>query len=60
MKEDVYGVYTNTTPVEAYRGAGGRSDVMLERMIDASPIEIGVDPVEVRRRNLIPPFDERS
>ncbi len=35
VKEDVYGVYTNTTPVEAYRGAGRpEATFMLERMID--------------------------
>ena len=58
VKEDVYGVYTNTTPVEAYRGAGRpEATFMLERVIDRLADEIGVDPVEVRRRNLIPPFD---
>jgi aerobic carbon-monoxide dehydrogenase large subunit len=58
VKEDVYGVYTNTTPVEAYRGAGRpEATFMLERMIDRLADEIGIDPVEVRRRNLIPPFD---
>jgi aerobic carbon-monoxide dehydrogenase large subunit len=58
VKEDVYGVYTNTTPVEAYRGAGRpEATFMLERMIDLLAQKIGVDPVEVRRRNLIPPFD---
>ena len=58
VKEDVYGVYTNTTPVEAYRGAGRpEATFMLERMVDLLADKIGVDPVEVRRRNLIPPFD---
>ena len=57
VKEDVYGVYTNTTPVEAYRGAGRpEATFMLERMMDRLADEIGLDPVEVRRRNLIPPF----
>jgi carbon-monoxide dehydrogenase large subunit len=58
VKEDVYGVYTNTTPVEAYRGAGRpEATFMLERLIDLLASEIKVDPVEVRRRNLIPPFE---
>jgi len=58
VKEDVYGVYTNTTPVEAYRGAGRpEATFMLERMLDLLAHKIGVDPAEVRRRNLIPPFD---
>jgi aerobic carbon-monoxide dehydrogenase large subunit len=57
VKEDVYGVYTNTTPVEAYRGAGRpEASFMLERLIDHLSDEIRIDPVEVRRRNLIPPF----
>jgi carbon-monoxide dehydrogenase large subunit len=57
VKEDVYGVYTNTTPVEAYRGAGRpEATFMLERMIDLLADEIHVDPVELRKRNLIPPF----
>jgi carbon-monoxide dehydrogenase large subunit len=58
VKEDVFGVYTNTTPVEAYRGAGRpEATFMLERMMDKLAQEIGLDPVEVRRRNLIPPFE---
>jgi carbon-monoxide dehydrogenase large subunit len=57
VKEDVYGVYTNTTPVEAYRGAGRpEATFMLERMADALAHKLGLDPAEVRRRNLIPPF----
>ena len=48
-------VTTNTTPITAYRGAG-RPEVtaMLERAVDLVAAELGVDPVEVRRRNLIP------
>jgi aerobic carbon-monoxide dehydrogenase large subunit len=58
VREDVYGVYTNTTPVEAYRGAGRpEATFMLERMIDKLADQINVDPVEVRRRNFIPAFD---
>jgi carbon-monoxide dehydrogenase large subunit len=58
LKEDVYGVYTNTTPVEAYRGAGRpEATFMLERMIDKLANRLKIDPVEVRRRNLLAPFD---
>jgi carbon-monoxide dehydrogenase large subunit len=58
VKEDVYGVYTNTTPVETYRGAGRpEATFMIERLMDLLADEIKVDPVEVRRRNLIPPFE---
>jgi carbon-monoxide dehydrogenase large subunit len=58
LKEDVYGVYTNTTPVEAYRGAGRpEATFMLERMMDKLSDELKVDPAELRRRNLLQPFD---
>src|SRR5947199_320400 len=51
----VYGVYTTTTPVDAYRGAGRpEATFLLERMIDLYARKIGMDPVEVRRKNLIP------
>jgi carbon-monoxide dehydrogenase large subunit len=59
LQEDVFGVYTNTTPVEAYRGAGRpEATFMLERMMDRLAKEIGVDPAEIRQRNLIPPFTD--
>ena len=58
IKGDVYGVFTNTTPVEAYRGAGRpEATFLLERLMDLLAKELGVDPVEIRRRNLIPKFD---
>ena len=54
----VYGTFTNTTPVEAYRGAGRpEATFSIERMVDLFAQEIGMDPAEVRRKNLIPPFD---
>ena len=59
LKEDVYGVYTNTTPVEAYRGAGRpEATFMLERMMDKLSDELKIDPVEIRKRNLLPPFED--
>jgi carbon-monoxide dehydrogenase large subunit len=58
LKEDVYGVYTNTTPVEAYRGAGRpEATFMLERMMDKLSDELKIDPAEIRKRNLLPPFE---
>ena len=58
IKADVYGVFTNSTPVEAYRGAGRpEATFLLERLMDKVGDAVGVDPVEVRRRNLIEPFD---
>jgi aerobic carbon-monoxide dehydrogenase large subunit len=51
----VYGVYTTTTPVDAYRGAGRpEATFLLERMMNLYAQKIGLDPVEVRRKNLIP------
>ena len=58
IKEDVYGVYTNTTPVEAYRGAGRpEATFILERMMDKIATKLGIDPVDVRMKNLIPRFE---
>jgi carbon-monoxide dehydrogenase large subunit len=49
-------VATNTTPVNAYRGAGRPEATMaLERAIDELAVELDLDPAEVRRRNFIPP-----
>lgn len=48
------GVVTNTVPTVAYRGAGRpEAAAAIERMVDLFAVEIGMDPVEVRRRNLI-------
>ena len=52
-------VFTNTMTTDAYRGAGRpEAAYYLERVIDAYAREIGVDPVEVRKRNFIDRFDE--
>ena len=49
-------VVTNTTPVGAYRGAGRpEAAACVERAMDLVAAELGLDPVEVRRINLIPP-----
>jgi carbon-monoxide dehydrogenase large subunit len=49
-------VVTNTAPVVAYRGAGRpEATAAVERAIDMFAAEIGMDPAEVRRRNLLPP-----
>ena len=51
----IKGVYTTATPVDAYRGAGRpEATFMLERLIDLFARKIGKDPVDVRRKNLIP------
>ncbi len=52
---EVVGVFTNTTPVDAYRGAGRpEATYLLERMCDLTARAIGQDPAEFRRRNFIP------
>ncbi|MEO1723434.1 MAG: xanthine dehydrogenase family protein molybdopterin-binding subunit [Pseudomonadota bacterium] len=53
---NVRGVFTNTTPVDAYRGAGRpEAAYALERLMDKCARELGVDPLELRRRNFIKP-----
>jgi aerobic carbon-monoxide dehydrogenase large subunit len=50
------GVFTNTTPTGPYRGAGRpEATYAIERVIDVAARELGMDPIELRRRNLIPP-----
>ncbi len=52
----IYGVYTAGTPVDAYRGAGRpEAAYLIERLVDIYARKIGMDPVEVRRKNFIPP-----
>ncbi len=51
----VYGALTNTTPVDAYRGAGRPEAIFLvERMVDLLALELNMDPAELRRKNYIP------
>jgi carbon-monoxide dehydrogenase large subunit len=52
-------VVTNTTPVGAYRGAGRpEATAAIDRAVDLFAAEAGVDPAEVRRKNLLPTFTE--
>lgn len=52
----VTGVYTNTSMVDAYRGAGRpEATYVVERAVDLVAQELGLDPVEVRRKNFVPP-----
>ncbi len=52
----VIGVFTNTVPVDAYRGAGRpESNYLIERLVDAAARELGIDRVELRRRNMVGP-----
>ncbi len=56
VRAEVTAVYTNTNPVRPYRG-NGRPEVayVIERMVDEAAAEIGIDAIELRRRNMIPP-----
>jgi len=57
IKVEVTGVFTNTTAVDAYRGAGRpEACYVLERMVDAAAAALKMDPAEVRRKNFIPKF----
>jgi carbon-monoxide dehydrogenase large subunit len=59
IRFDVAVAVTNTTPMGAFRGAGRpEAAEFLERMMDLASAELGIDPVELRRRNLLPPFAE--
>ncbi len=56
---DVAVAVTNTTPMGAFRGAGRpEAAEILERMMDIAAAELGIDPVDLRRRNLLPSFRE--
>ena len=59
IQYEVAAVVTNTTPMGAFRGAGRpEAAELLERMMDIAAGELGIDPVELRRRNLIEAFEE--
>ncbi|MGH9299436.1 MAG: xanthine dehydrogenase family protein molybdopterin-binding subunit, partial [Acidimicrobiales bacterium] len=57
VRYDVAVAVTNTTPMGAFRGAGRpEAAELLERTMDIAADELGIDPVELRRRNLLPKF----
>ena len=52
----VEGIYTNTTPVDAYRGAGRPEAIyMIERLMDHAARRFEIDQLEFRKKNFIPP-----
>ncbi len=54
----VRGMFTHTVPVDAYRGAGRpEASYLLERLVDRAAKVMGIDPIELRRRNFIKPDD---
>lgn len=58
---DVRGALTNTTPVDAYRGAGKpEANYIVERAIEAAARALGRDPADLRRQNLIAAFPHKT
>ncbi len=58
---NVRAVYTNTAPVDAYRGAGRpEACYVIERMMETAAREMGVDPAELRRKNFIGEFPHET
>jgi carbon-monoxide dehydrogenase large subunit len=56
MSVDVTGVYSNTNPMRPFRGNGRpEAAFVIERLVDLAADELGMDPVDIRRRNMIPP-----
>ncbi|HEX3628987.1 MAG TPA: xanthine dehydrogenase family protein molybdopterin-binding subunit [Candidatus Dormibacteraeota bacterium] len=56
---DTQSVYTTKTPIAAYRGAGRPEAIFLiERLMDLAARQLGIDPVEIRRRNFLPAFEQ--
>ena len=57
ISANVKAVFTNTAPVDAYRGAGRpEATYVVERMVETAAKEMGIDPAEIRRRNFIKTF----
>ncbi len=58
---NVIGVYTNTTPVDAYRGAGRpEASYLVERLMETAARQLKVDPAELRRKNFITRFPHQT
>jgi carbon-monoxide dehydrogenase large subunit len=58
---EVDAVYTNTVPVDAYRGAGRpEATFVVERLVEVGARELGIEPAELRRRNFIRTFPHQT
>ncbi|WP_205042098.1 xanthine dehydrogenase family protein molybdopterin-binding subunit [Rhodoligotrophos defluvii] len=58
---EVHGAFTNTAPIDAYRGAGKpEANYIIERILDVAAHRLGLDPVDLRRRNFIREFPYRN
>ncbi|HEX5318733.1 MAG TPA: xanthine dehydrogenase family protein molybdopterin-binding subunit [Stellaceae bacterium] len=57
----VRGAFTNTVPIDAYRGAGKpEANYLIERLAELAARRLGIDPIELRRRNVIAEFPHKS
>jgi carbon-monoxide dehydrogenase large subunit len=58
---EVDAVYTNTVPVDAYRGAGRpEATFVVERLVEVAAREMGIDPADLRKRNFIRSFPHQT
>ena len=57
---EVISVYTNTVPVDAYRGAGREASFVVERLMETAARQLKVDPAELRRKNFITQFPHQT
>ena len=61
IRMSVRGAFSNTVPIDAYRGAGKpEANYLTERLVDLAARRLGIDPVELRRRNVIREFPYRG
>ena len=58
---EVRGAFTNTPPIDAYRGAGKpEANYLIERLVNLASIKTGIDAVKLRRRNIVSRFPHRT
>ncbi len=58
---EVRGAFTNTPPIDAYRGAGKpEANYLIERLVNLASIRTGIDAIKLRRRNIIRKFPHRT
>lgn len=58
---EVRGAFTNTPPIDAYRGAGKpEANYLIERLVNIAAIKTGIDAVKLRRRNIVSKFPHRT
>src|SRR5204863_1668270 len=58
---EVRGAFTNTPPIDAYRGAGKpEANYLIERLVDIAAVKTGIDAIKLRRRNTVSKFPHRT